>query len=1617
MRFLQTRIPRAAFMGCLALLVMLTGLLSVGHFALADDDGVSDLSLHQRASELTREFATAIAPGSGVDELTMIEDNDSDDLLPAGNAGALLGYAEILSDDSGIVGWLMNSYTASSANITYDQLMHIIDNSSDSALLAGLFNPFYQYAGYGEVLTDMGLISTLRPGIGGLGRMAGTGIVVLVYLLANVAPLLFRGALMILITLNPFRLFETAINGTASADLGIISGVAENVGALYTTIQDFSIVLLFPALLAMTVFSALVIRKGSAMKRFARYAVRVFMLFAGLPLIGATYTGLINDLESNVAVGSEYADYLILSSYVDFENWVRYSRLAPPEGGKIMNPRLGEDEERTLSNRELILAVNGTRANNTRADALKDRYSATSDIGEILNEGGGRRDIDTRTRSHAEKSSFSQVYSILSRHMTATAFTGSDYDGEVSGQIQKIRAADQSIETEEAIVHMFSLSANDNRTWIDRVNYFSDEAVWLEAADWTDAKGLFTQGAAEDDMFIFGEYSTHIYNAGDLTYSVSNGYVSENVADVVTEPLAPIGAGSSGAVGGLSPIAMYNFLNTTFSSTGLTVYSPLRTGSDLSRDAYASVTFGGTGISSFTRWVENVTVMLSLSVLSIAYGVMMISVAIKSIPRILSGVFGTALGSIAFTTKLLISTAVLIIQVLGMIFLYSLSESILMTLLLNFNSLVDTGGSYFGSGLILDFLTSFLITVITAVLTVFMIKNMAVFREMMEEVVTNSINRVMGALDTGTGGQGLDATKMSGGRIGQDGKLTQDAKDADSGVMGLMGAAHGLEARREAMAAERGMEGRSIGEKAKARFKTAKDLANAKTTDAMKGAVGVKGKSYERELEAKNAGIQSMRYGDATALGKVTSSNFTDNDNDKDEINSNRTTSNGQAVDKNGEIVKDAHGNALDANGNQISSSSPLGMAGMRAMTGKDGALMDGDGNAYTDEMGNTFYQNKKGQLVDEKGNFVALDKDGTLQPVGAIPGHNGKPVSALKEAKKLDDMRFDTDKYKAMKNEQDSSHYGLDIDGNVVGTDGEALRMNGSSEPLSLDDQGFVTDANGNRVAASDIQGSLDERGFEVVEDEDTGEKVLQHKGDAAMKNGAVPAAEPGKGTPGSKNLTSLAKQSNKANEVAKRANERVEELKANGAPPYAIMQAQRYADKANKNANTAQQAFNQAMRSEGKASSATGRQPVTEEHVASAARHATAQKSTLDESVQKLEQMKNDGASPAMIARQSGKVEAQRKAVQESANVEQDLRTAKDAGRSYNEVSSARTRVESAERVYQKAQNAHAQAVASGQPGHVVQKREQRMNQASKVLSNAQASMSRVSEKPSGTPQQIDRATAQYDKAKANYEQATNTVDTMRKSPNKPTTREMNKALKHQAQAERQMNKAQTAKQQVLDPPGWRSKARSVPQTKAVPNQSASKSYATLTTSGVSNYSDYQTQLLKHTTDLKNSQSKLEQAEQRLKTLRASNRPPQIVKQAEKQVASLQTNVDVSKTQVKTLKDNAQGLLKNSNFQPVVASRPIRKNGQAIINQMIHMSQSQSMYDKLEFQQKNGTITEAGQKQMKTLGTRLNQMKLDLTRSGIREDSLQDHAGIVQSTKHMQQSWESFVNGKSDE
>lgn len=1438
---------RPALLVILALLVVLSLFIpAFGQTAGANDEssGTSSLSLYDRASEVSRVFGTALAPGGGI-SLAMIQPGGEISAeLNAGSAGGFLGYADYMADDTGVTGWFSSAFTQSSDMFTYEQMASIIPGTETEGVFAGKDNPFFHYAGYGEILTEMGLAGTIREGaMANLGRLGATFLTLIAYLLANAAPFLFRIAIVMLDVLNPFKLFFTVFEGMGDTNIGLLTGVANFVGGLYTTIQQFSIYALFPMMLVMTVIGALVFTKTSALKRFARYGLRLFMLFAGLPIIGATYTGIISDLDQEVTTGADYADYLVLSSYVDFENWARNTRLAVPNDSntQIVNPRATESDSDTapVPTRDLVLNINGPLAGHANATTLESNYGGNG-LGDVFRSERNHKVVTDGPGVHTPKG-IGTTIGLLSRHMTGTAYSGSEYAGEVTGYIQTQRsvnldAADEDAElseTDVALLKMFTLTGSDTRTWSQKIT--GENSEWAKAVDWDESQGLFTDGAAENEPFQFGEFTYNIYNAGSLQGGSTGVYTSVDVPDMSAddaEALPPIGS-SYEVIGGLSPLAMYNFLNTTFTDTGLTIFSPEETVTDTARDSYASVTFASTGVSAFARWVENMAVMLSMALLSISYGGIMIAAAVKNIPRILSGVFGTALGSLAFTAKLLISTLVMLIQILGMILLYYLSEMILMSIIMNMNAFTVQLSNAFGtSGMLIEFARSVITTIVIVLIATFMVKNANVFKEMMEEVVSNGINKFMSLLDTSTGGQGMNTAQTTGGRIGGDGKLTDAAKadsprDPVAGVGGMMKQAHDLEAQREQMAQENGMGNRGFGSMVASRAKTFGDLAGASAKDTTKRPFTNDPKSYQREVDAKERSVKQAGLkaggdyatahgfkGDKETMGERLRSAIKDGPSKaKGGLAAGKTAfgaalggkmgaaegtnARGQQIDENGNIKTDKQGNALDANDKAISNRPGLGTtAGAFGAAKVDvdpetGALLDENGDMFADENGNGFYEDENGKLVDANGDFVALDSDGTLQPIASLPDHDGTPVDAVDSAVNLDTMRADADEYAKMQDAHDASHYGMDANGTPIDTAGAPLTYtddDGNEQPVQFDDEGYLTDAMGNRLDASELNGVTDARGYDIVEDPDTGEQHVQHAGSAAMKEHlSDKALDEDPSSTDDMSLDALSKESTRANALADAAEQNVEQLREQGASPYAITQAEQHAQKARAQATAVDGKLSSAMQDD-KRRGAT-RTPVTGQQVDAANRNADKQQRTLKQEEAKLNQLKSDGASPQAIARQERKVDSQRQATVDADNAAKDAAVANKANRPISEVSEARERVERSEAVLDKALDKQADGIKTGVSDVEMAKRNQAVTKATDLVSQAKSNQARVSEAPQGSAADIDKAAATHEQAKTEHAKAQAKVESLEQKARPMPAQQVDGLRKEQTAAQETM------------------------------------------------------------------------------------------------------------------------------------------------------------------------------------------------------------------------------------
>ena len=155
-------------------------------------------------------------------------------------------------------------------------------------------------------------------------------------------------------------------------------------------------------------------------------------------------------------------------------------------------------------------------------------------------------------------------------------------------------------------------------------------------------------------------------------------------------------------------------------------------------------------------------------------------------------------------------------------------------------------------------------------------------------------------------------------------------------------------------------------------------------------------------------------------------------------------------------------GTLLDKNGKAIT------FNGKKVRVGKNGQLIDENGNPIVDKNGKPVFMNAKGELVDNKGNKIedTLLADGD----GVMLDQNGKSISG------------------AIIKVGDSDIYKTE-DGRLVDKEGKAIQYNGENVYVGNDGRLYyqngkpVTDKNGNSVYLDPTTGKLIDRNGKTVE------------------------------------------------------------------------------------------------------------------------------------------------------------------------------------------------------------------------------------------------------------------------------------------------------------------------------------------------------------------------------------------------------------------------------------------------------------------------------------------------------------------------------------------------------
>lgn len=712
-----------------AVLIAVFGLTMIGGnaYATPGKDSAEKYNFYTLSSNVTAYFSEAAKPGDGNG---LSADEGWDKIAQnASEGGALLGYGD--GDVSSISGWLTSATTGASNTVGYDSLK-VRDNGSSSA--NSVYSGVLAYAQYGSLLNALGLDST-STGLGlHLQNMLFGSIMALLYMLAGGIDTIFSAVIWILETLNPFKLFFSAISASSMEMANGMTGgqgVPEWMKSLdtwfsgwYQALVNLSWTVLVPLFITVFIFSSLMWKKGSALSGLKKLVVRMLFLGVGLPLIGSMYTASLSVMKDATAGAGMGATRVVISTFADFEGWAKENRLAVPDGATLQwdSSKQAPTGESVNKLRQTTVAINKL----ANKGAFKDVADINvSDLGSIST---AAMEADTSADGGLPQHTYVAAMGMLLRYTNSQSYQASDFETAAKGRISQL-ASGGNEKAKTCATTWFNVQA-DGSTKADGKSSCSETKASqnpvLKVADGSGLKADTTKGGVVTfTTGAGGEY------AGDWV-------MSTNTAD------------KGFRKANLSALSMYNYLNTWFGKSSLTVYSSDKAVSSATREYHNSVNLVGSAGVNWLYWVNGATTLLCFIVLGLGYAFGMLTGAIKNSMRIITAVPFATLGSLAGIAKVVIYTFTMITEIIGTMFIYRLVQEIILSipsifeggLEHMFNSLGGFGTYLKNSGNVTLF-TSLVSTVLLLILTWKMMHFRGAFVKALNEAVTKIVDKFL----------------------------------------------------------------------------------------------------------------------------------------------------------------------------------------------------------------------------------------------------------------------------------------------------------------------------------------------------------------------------------------------------------------------------------------------------------------------------------------------------------------------------------------------------------------------------------------------------------------------------------------------------------------------------------------------------------------------------------------------------------------------------------------------------------------------------------------------------------------------------------------------------------
>lgn len=611
--------------------------------------------------------------------------------LHPGIAGAFIGYGD---EDKDFYAYISSNTAKSVTTSSYDAWLNVGDDGS-----------IYAYARYGHLLADLGLDETGDAAGSSMGRtsfglfMQGT------HAVSSFIPKVFDTSLTILKTLNPFQFFTGTVTlqnpdtgttistdtnvkdaitqgsisganstvdgagdtvnltgnneldanqtiGTSSAFTKLISYVSD----IYSAARNMGMWVVFPMMLVMLLIAILFKRDTSGWKSFA---FKFAFMCIGIPLCGMLYTAVLDNM-TTVTQKTPAASKMVACTFVDFQSWVQSSRLDLPNGVTLIS--VGENS----SDGDSITAAGSAHTNTVKqlrniTYKLNDKiygFPSNFDLGITTSTttNPGMWDTNGELRNNTTDSTTEkQVNAMLQRYRSGDFYQASTWETAVNGAISKYHRSDlgqipstANASTNDGKIYQMYDETNEVSDWMNRT--VADNKKILNGTLWS-AFNIFSNGKLK----VTAPSGT-VTTTGNLNFTGS-GVAWGDKSDPSTS-------------GGLSSVAMYNYLSSSFGDSAISVYSAQKSTSEYTKQAHYSVNLIGSGALRFAYGLNCIACLFAFALIGIVYGFGMVIGNIKRGISLIMQVPFAVMGVIRSIIQVVIYVFVMCVELIFSVFAY-----------------------------------------------------------------------------------------------------------------------------------------------------------------------------------------------------------------------------------------------------------------------------------------------------------------------------------------------------------------------------------------------------------------------------------------------------------------------------------------------------------------------------------------------------------------------------------------------------------------------------------------------------------------------------------------------------------------------------------------------------------------------------------------------------------------------------------------------------------------------------------------------------------------------------------------------------------------------------------